>query len=271
MENNKRGFSHLRISFTARMSQVLVCTKSILARRCCYAKISILGVSIICTISCQPAEVDKAEDLINMSIEAHGGMERWKSLDTFSYRKEITLYDTEKKVRKFIAQQHDYTRSPQLEGRYSYFDSIQRAVVFDGKTAYKIEANTKKEADESALKNFSSAYYVLNMPWKLHDEGAHATYQGLDTLFDGRIVEKIKVEYTSGITKDLWWYYFDTNTHRVVACLVSHPPTYNLITNDAYATYQGLLWNHKRSSYRADKNGDVIHLLGTYVYVYPND
>lgn len=230
-----------------------------------------LAISLVCIIlvsSCQLPVSDKATTIINQSIDAHGGMEKWQSLDKISYRKEITLYSKEKTIRKYIEQQHDYLISSHLEGSYSYYDSLKHEVIFNGKTAYKKVGEIQNAPDDSAFNSFNSAYYVLNMPWKLLDKGAHSIYEGLDTLFSGQIVESIKVEYTSGTSKDTWWYYFDPVTLRVVACLVHHPPTYNLITNDDYVSYQGLLWNHKRSSYRADENGEIIYLMGKYVYVY---
>ena len=51
---------------------------------------------ILLVTSCQSPISDKTTTLINQSIEAHGGMEKWQSLDTISYRKEITLYSKEK-------------------------------------------------------------------------------------------------------------------------------------------------------------------------------
>lgn len=233
-----------------------------------YFQMSLAISCILLMVSCQSTAPDKATNLIKKSIDAHGGMEKWKSMDTMIYKKKITLYNKEEKERKYIEQQHNYSLSANLKGSYSYFDSIQREVIFDGKSAYKIEEDVQKAPDDSAFNSFNSAYYVLNMPWKLLDKGAHSTYQGLDTLYSGKEVETIKVEYTSGTSKDTWWYYFDPNSYRVLACLVSHPPTFNLITNDDYTSYQGLLWNQKRSSYRADENGEVIYLMGKYVYVY---
>jgi hypothetical protein len=229
-----------------------------------------IGFSMLFFTSCKSTVTDRATTLINQSIDAHGGMEKWQSLDKISYRKEITLYSKEKTVRKHIEQQHDYLISSHIEGSYSYFDSIKHEVIFNGQSAYKVEGEIQNAPDDSAFNSFNSAYYVLNMPWKLLDKGAQSSYEGLDTLFSGQVVESIKVEYTSGTSKDTWWYYFDPVSHRVAACLVYHPPTYNLITNDDYVSYQGLLWNHKRSSYRADGNGEVIYLMGKYVYVYDN-
>lgn len=231
--------------------------------------IKFCGFIILMSVySCKSTETNKATDLINKSIQAHGGFDQWKSLDTMIYKKKITLYNRDKEVRKYIEQQHNYSLSAELKGSYSYYDSINYEVIFDGTKAYKTENSVPNSPDASSFNNFNSAYYVLNMPWKLLDEGAHATYEGIDTLFDGQIVEHIKVKYTSGTSKDTWWYYFNPSTYRVVACLVHHPPTYNLITNDEYTNYQGLLWNHKRSSYRADEYGDIIYLMGKYEYVY---
>jgi len=137
--------------------------------------LSIYSISLV--TSCQTAEPNKATSIINKSIEAHGGMEKWKSLDTMIYRKKITLYDKKDSIRKYIEQEHNYSLSTELKGRYSYHDSVKYQVVFDGNSTYKIEGKTKQEPDESAIKSFYSAYYVLNMPWKLLDEGANATYE----------------------------------------------------------------------------------------------
>ena len=263
------GFVDLWICFRMLIKRILSVSRAIEKRsNSAYLRMPIAICCILLIVSCQSIVPDKVTALVNQSIDAHGGMEKWQSLDTMIYKKKITLYNQEEKVRKYIEQQHNYSLSSNLKGSYSYFDSIKYEVIFDGESAYKVIGDSIKAPDDSAFNSFNSAYYVLNMPWKLLDEGANSTYEGLDTLFSGQVVESIKVEYTSGTSKDTWWYYFDPVSQRVVACLVSHPPTYNLITNDDFISYQGLLWNHKRSSYRADKNGDVIYLMGKYVYDY---
>ena len=212
--------------------------------------------------------ISKAEQLIDKSIEAHGGWDQWQDLQELKYKKHSVLLQKGKIVENEVYQNHHYTYAPKFIGTYTYEDTIKHKVVYQDDKAYRIDGDVKNGFDDKSRNSFRSAYYVLNMPWKLKDSGAVTSYEGRDTLFNGKAVESVKVAYPKGERDDIWWYYFHPKTSVLMACKVYHAPTYALIVNDEQAVHQGLLWNTKRTTYRVDTEGQPEFVRGRYGYEY---
>lgn len=234
----------------------------------------------LCLASCKPnqeAEVpttqttkplSKAEQVIEQSIAAHGGWNQWKGLQELKYKKHSVLLKKGDVVENDVIQNHHYTYQPDFVGTYTYKDTMTHKVVYQDDKAYRIDGDIKQDYDTKSRNAFRSAFYVLNMPWKLKDPGTETFYEGIDTLFNGQVVESIKVTYPGGERDDIWWYYFHPETSVLMACKVYHTPTYALIVNDEQATHQGLLWNTKRTTYRVDDKGQPEFVRGRYDYKY---
>ncbi len=171
-------------------------------------------------------------------------------------------------VEKEILQSHNYSTIPQLTGTIEWSDSLDRKVTYQDGMAFKMNGTVKEEPTQSALNTFNSAYYVLNMPWKLKDESAKITYLGLDTILGNRIVHTLKVEYPDVQESDDWEYYLDEDEYFLVANKVHHGSTYSMITNDEFAECKGLKFNAKRTSYMVDSLGNILYQRAKYEYLY---
>lgn len=223
---------------------------------------------VLSFLSCEsnPKSVSIEEELINKCIDAHGGMDKWRTLPSIIYSKSIVLFNSEGLIEKKFDQIHNYKLLPKLSGTMKWTDSIDRRITYQDEIAYKLNGNKKEEPSQSALNTFNSAYYVLNMPWKLKDSSAVISYQGLDTILENRIVHKLKVEYPSINQSDIWEYYLDQKEYYLVANKVYHGSTISLITNDEFAMHKGLKFNAKRTSYMVDSLGDILYLRAKYIY-----
>ncbi|MEM9548786.1 MAG: DUF6503 family protein [Bacteroidota bacterium] len=224
---------------------------------------------VICTIfvfSCKTDPILDAHTLIERCVEAHGGIQQWKMMDTTKYVKNIVLYKDDGSIEKELDQVHFYHTMPSLQGSISWSDSLQREIIYENGKAYKINQGKKEAPSQSALNTFNSAYYVLNMPWKLMDESAVITYISVDTILNDRKVHTLQVVYPSEEKQDDWEYYLDYNEYFLVANKVHHGSTYSLITNDSFTEYKGLKFNAKRASYMVDSLGEVLYLRAKYLY-----
>jgi len=197
-------------------------------------------------------------------------MEKWKSMTTTDYKKNIVLYNEDGSIEKEINQSHHYQNTSSLSGTIEWSDSLDRKIVYENGKAYKVNGSQKEAPSQSALNSFKSAYYVLNMPWKLLDESAKVSYLGIDTILNNQNVHTLKVEYPNVEGGDVWEYYLDKEEYFLVANKVHHGSTYSLITNDEYTEYKGLKFNAKRTSYMVDTLGKLLYLRAKYIYDFSN-
>jgi len=82
---------------------------------------ALLGLAIS---ACNPGTSLNEDVLIKKCIEAHGGMEKWKSMDTTVYKKNISLFNEDGSLEKEIKQSHIYISSPSLKGTITWDDSM---------------------------------------------------------------------------------------------------------------------------------------------------
>jgi len=225
-------------------------------------------LAILSFLGCKTNSTSIEDTLIEKCISAHGGIDNWTSLTNTIYRKDITLFDKEGKIEKIISQKHRYSKNPDLSGTIEWADSINRKITYSGESAFKTNGTKKENSSQAALNTFNSAYYVLNMPWKLLDESAEISYLGLDTILNIKVVHTLRIIYPSEDQKDVWEYYLDEKNYSLVANMVHHGSTYSLITNDEFVSYKDLKFNSKRTSYMVDSLGDVLYLRAKYEYVF---
>ena len=216
-------------------------------------------------------EVEYATKLVNQSIEAHGGFESWTKLREISYKKTTTLFDSIGEIESKIIQMHKYTLQPSLNGTIEWQagEDLIKIIYSDGLgTKY---VNDIAELDSgsmvSATNTFMSSFYVLFQPWKLLDGGTKLDYLGIDTLENAGPVHVIMPTY--GERKegdDIWWYFVDVDTKRVLANMVDHTGRKSLISNLEYDTTTELVFNYHRKSHFVDDDRKVKYLRAEYFY-----
>ncbi|GAB3218422.1 hypothetical protein J0A67_02710 [Algoriphagus aestuariicola] len=218
--------------------------------------------------SCEPSPEKKAKELIERSIEAHGGSEAWEKISILKFRKKTRLYNEDGTVESELDQEMEFRLKPRLEGKITWEkDSIKHVLSWDGvQMRYFMGENEVKNPAflASKKKDFDAAYYTISQPWGLLGDGATLTYEGQKTLENGKTVESVRVDY--GSDTDLWFYYFDPNSVVMVGNEVHAKDHRSLIYDLSLVEHDGLKFHGQRDSWRIDERGKRLFLRAEYVY-----
>ena len=215
---------------------------------------------------------NKAGDIVRQAIDYAGGWEQWAGKKTFSFFKVITHYDSSRTEKRSLRQLHQYQLTPSFKARMSWEkDGDQYLIINNGQQAWKYrngELLTDQASQDDAWNSSFGSNYVISMPFKLTDPGVILTYDGKDTLTDGRVVEAVKVEYEKGAGSSggmhVWWYYFDPGTKDLVANFLDHGDGFSYTTYETFTTVGGIRIHEKRNSYMADAAKEPINLQTVY-------
>lgn len=217
---------------------------------------------------------NKAIEIVHRSIEEHGGMDHWKNIESIRFRKETSLFNADGTLEKESDEIHTLYQRDTLHGYITSIDStlypgLEKAV--DPSASYIIKfadgvgMKINKDTVVNATNAFLASHFVINQPFKLLDPDIELSYEGIDTLSSGKIVDVVKAYY--GDPKDdIWWFYFDKENHRIVANLIYHDPTYALVVNEETIEKQGFLWNTKRTTYRTDSLRNIEYVRAKFNY-----
>ncbi len=215
-----------------------------------------------CTVEHAKNPNHKARQIVNLSIEAHGGMDYWKNLETLKFKKKTILYNADGSIERSSIERHTLHQKDTLYGEILSLDPNQQYTTrFADKKGQKITPDTILDGTNS----FLSSHFVVNQPFKMLDPGVELTYIGIDTLANGKAVDVVKAYYGSE-EDDVWWFYFDTESHVLLATLIYHAPTYAFVDNEKMEMIDGMLWNTERTTYRTDSLRNVEYVRAEFVY-----
>ncbi len=211
-----------------------------------------------------PSKIDKALAVVNQSIEAHGGLDHWKNIETLKFRKETKLFLADGSIEKDVNEIHTLHQKDTLHGSIVNLDTIAAnkytTTFADGKGIKKMNSGTTDGTNA-----FLSSHFVVNQPFKLLDPGVQLSYLGRDTLANSKIVDVVKAYYGDP-SDDVWWFYFDIQSHVVLSTLIYHAPTYAYVDNEVIEEVDGILWNLKRTTYRTDSLRNIEFVRAKFVY-----
>jgi hypothetical protein len=223
----------------------------------------------ITNIGCASKQLT-ADEIVNKSIEAHGGIETWSKLKHLEFDKETIFYNQDGTIEKEVKQHQLFILKPSLEGALLSKGAKKNDLYYHGDSFSKIIKDsvfmvTDSAELEIAKNTFFAAHYVICQPFKLKDEGVVLDYIGVDKLEDTE-VHTINVSYlTDHENSDKWTYYFDTKTHKLVANKVNHNGNISLIKNLEFDKGTKLIFNAHRKSYTILDDGRVV-LRAEYFY-----
>ena len=208
-------------------------------------------------------------EIIEKSIDKHGGLKRWKEVKQIDFDKKTILFKKDGQIEKNIEQHQSFNFKPSLSGKIFSKDGF--GVLFDGNTFFKINKNTisifkNKTSLEKAKNQFYAAEYVVCQPFKLDDKNIILTDKGIQEI------NKVKA-YAIGITykndtelSDKWVYYFDVNSFQLIATKVIHLDRDSLIENLSFDTSTDFIFNKERKSFITDKKTKEKYLRARYLY-----
>ncbi len=230
-------------------------------------RLLVLG-ALVLQFSCEENSEERARSLIQKSMEAHGGAEKWDAVTSLNFRKWTKLINEDGSVESELNQQMEFRFKPYFEGEMTWTkDSIQHFVTWDGKKMnYLMGVNEVKNPSflASKKKDLDAAFYAVAQPWKLLDESAKLTYEGQKTLENGKLVEVIRVDY--GPDTDVWYFYFDPNSAMLIANEVQTKDHRSLIYNLSFVEKSGFLLQGTRESWRVNEKGEKQFLIAEYSY-----
>ncbi len=221
-------------------------------------------ISLLVIVSCanDQGNTCKAKQIVDLAIEAHGGMEHWKNLETLQFKKKTVLYNADGSIERSSLERHTLHQKDTLHGQIVSVDPTQPYTTqfADGK-GHKVLADTTVDGTNA----FLSSHFVVNQPFKMLDPGVELSYLGLDTLANAKVVDVVKAFYGTE-EDDVWWFYFDVDSHVLLATLIYHAPTYAFVDNEKIEMIDGMLWNTERTTYRTDSLRNVEFVRAEFVY-----
>lgn len=236
-----------------------------------YASLNFFGLLLLLSFSLKGCESEdpSADFILQKSLEAHGGMERWKKMKYIRYRKTTTSYDPTGVIEKKSVQHITHQWRPKQTEMFWENEGKSYRALKDttGISLYK-EGILQKDSLllAQANTNLKAALYVYWQPFKLLKEEAQKNYLGIQKLLDSISVHALQIRYSEEKNADVWTYFFDTQNYRLCAAQVLHNKRISLIVNEAVELETSLFLNHKRKSYFLDSVGKIKYLRAAYSY-----
>ena len=225
----------------------------------------------VCVLNCKPKQ-PTAKEIVERSVEAHGGLETWNAIQRLSFDKATTLFNADGTIEKETKQAQTFHFKPQLKGNV-------RDLTLPGIHSYSYDNDTftrtandsiwtvTDESEIAALRSsFFAAHYVICQPFELLSDQASLSYGGTMD-FNGRTCHIVEVTY-KGDTDDAdkWSYIFDAETFELLANKVELTDHTSWVENLSFDNETGLKFNAHRKSYRLNEAGEKTYLRAEYFY-----
>jgi len=245
-----------------------------------------LFLAASCTNETSPKENTPPEDpmshitdievkrVLNAAMERAGGLAQWNKLASLQFTKDYSLLFESGEVENAAFQKHHYTfgSNPSVDIEWVkeekthtiHFEEGQYQKLLDG------QVDTSM-AQQSVINTVLSATFVVSIPFKLLDGGVKLSYEGLDTLSNGKVVEVLQAtydpeEHSAHSTPDIWQHYYDAEDFTFLAYMVQHADHYSYVENQSFHEVEGILLPKVRKSYRVDEARNPLYLRADYTY-----
>ncbi|MDI1322375.1 MAG: DUF6503 family protein [Algoriphagus sp.] len=232
------------------------------------ARVSVLIVLLIFGFGCTKTPEKQAHEILEKSMKAHGGSEKWDKVSSLKFRKWTRLLTDSGTVESELDQILEFRMKPYFEGKITWTkDSVEHVSTWDGsRLRYTMGGNEIQNPGflQSKKSDFDAAFYAVAQPWKLLDEGTRLSYEGQKNLENGQLAEVVRVDY--GPESDVWWYYFDPVTFQLIGNEVQLKDHRSLIYTITYEHAGDLILHGKRVSYRVNEKGEKLYTRAEYLY-----
>jgi len=177
---------------------------------------SALLLALLLPFHASAATDSAARDLADLMIAAHGGIEKWNSASTLSFRH---LSGNREPASEMLAVVEQGSRRTYME-----WPAKKSMIVGDGSTVWSVNNDEKTPA--RFMVNLH--YYFLGLPFFTRDPGVRLEMAGEGTLPGEKVVaRKLRMTYDPGVgeSSDVYVMYIDpsTNLLRGIEYSVTHP------------------------------------------------
>ena len=228
---------------------------------------SVLSFLILSFSSC--SEKLNAEQILEKSIASHGGIASWESVSSIRYLKETTLYTASGEIESVGRQYIEHHWDPDYTlMEWENENNKHRAFLDADLFTYSINGSAVYDSLllESAISNAKASLYVFWQPITLLDPKAKLEKVALSPPLLNSPSLVVKVTYPQVKNGDIWHYFFDQKTFRLVATQVLHNGNTSFIVNETTETETGLHLNATRKSFTLDETGKIKFLRASYRY-----
>lgn len=211
---------------------------------------------------CKQPTAQNGLNIIERSIQAHGGWEAYEALDTLVIKKTIRLFDASEILESETLEQQIFIFKPHYQ---TVIVRTADSTSYDGTFLEKHIGDSilfDEEKRKQDVKRIKAAEFVFFQPFKLRDSIAEIEFIDIQK-WDAMDVSEVKVTYPN--STDIWWFYFD-DTYLCVANKVTHNDRISRIENLEFQEYKGLLLHKHRKSYFVDSLGTEKRLRAEYFY-----
>ena len=160
-------------------------------------------------------------ELIDKSIAYHDPENNWAQLDAdFNFK---TIMADESQRTRTVSINNKKSEfaftSPYEEGRLEYIVKNDTGIAqWNGNITIPSDIAKKyRITNERAIMYRNYYSYLYGMPMKLKDPGAHLEPRVTRVAFYEKIYDRIRVTYDPIVGKDIWYFYFNIDTHALEA------------------------------------------------------
>ena len=207
---------------------------------------------ILVLVCCTSSGSSDAQKVLDQALRYHGGLERYRSIQEFSYRKTTILYDSAGGEESRVAQNYFYRFDEPYSGRIEWYEGEEHHIIeYNGDEirSYINDAlQTSPAAIEESRQLISSSQFVLFQPFRLADDDVTLTYDNTKVPFLLGKYAVIRPKFP-GQSTDIWKFVMDLNTGKVIANIVTHNERVSFIENLSYDETNGLIMHKHRKSY----------------------
>ncbi len=212
-----------------------------------------------------------AEQLLDKTITAHGGVEKFKQLKTLHYKKDFALLTEDGQIEKAFRQIHSYDYEQQVFSISSIQDGDTIvSTLKDGQYSRTKNGATEEATSARIEKSMNSAFYVLGVPFNLLDTGVELE-QEENVIVDGKEYLSLSARYNADqhanhSSSEPWQFYIDKEEYLIRKNWVQSSDHFNIVENLSFEDVHGLLFHKKRKSYRVDSLKNKLFLRAEYLY-----
>lgn len=205
---------------------------------------------VLLAFSCSEKESNPARQLLNETIEAHGGLEKWNTYAQLNYTVESGGNES--------SQTHD------LRDRRTYHKTDKYEMGFDGENAW-VAGDTAVTNRMNPTFVHNIDFYFFAMPFVIADPGVNLSI-GEQMNAQGKTYDVLEVSYGEGVgvaPKDIYKLLIDPETKRMEWLLYTvtfFDETSDRLSAKKYSNWkevQGTLVPTKMENYKME-NGEII-------------
>lgn len=185
---------------------------------------------LLCLVASATAPVfagpPAASQVLEMALAYHDPQGRWQSARFRLDLRETRPDGTERRTRiQFQNSLDSFEIRTQREGREieGLLAAEDCIVTLDGSTDITVEERDKLKLTCERIRWLRNYYtYLWGLPMKLRDPEARIDQEVTDAWYQNRKVWSVRVTYEEEVGSDIWYFYFDQQTHALAGYRFYH-------------------------------------------------